>query len=136
MNKKLLVGLFITLLAPLLLFLVSRSNGDEPTVKPKEEAVLPTIVVQNQERPSQNNGYTLQSVSSHDSETDCWLLIDEKVYDVTSYLGKHPAGAKAILPYCGGDATTAFNTRGGSDEGHSSKAIDLLANYYVGNLVR
>jgi cytochrome b involved in lipid metabolism len=52
---------------------------------------------------------------------------------VTSYLGIHPGGAGAILPYCGKDATTAFATKDISRP-HSSAASNLLTNYYIGDL--
>ena len=34
--------------------------------------------------------YTLSQIAGHASSTNCWLIIDRKVFDVTSYLDKHP----------------------------------------------
>ena len=51
---------------------------------------------------------TLDEVKKHNKETDAWMVIDNKVYDVTKYMDKHPGGKEAILRYAGKDATKAF----------------------------
>lgn len=75
----------------------------------------------------------LPEISKHNTVRDCWLIISNKVYNVTSYLSVHPGGAGTISPYCGKEATQAFQTK---DIGrpHSSYANSLLANYYLGDL--
>lgn len=61
------------------------------------------------------------------------MIIDNKVYDVTDYLNFHPGGVGAMLPYCGAEATRAFDTK---DQGqpHSREASSLLNNYFVSDL--
>ncbi len=78
--------------------------------------------------------FTTAEIAEHNTETDCWLLIDEKVYDATDYIASHPGGT-AILQGCGTDATTIFETRPmGSGTPHSNNAEDLLKDYYIGSL--
>ncbi|MFX6980551.1 cytochrome b5-like heme/steroid binding domain-containing protein, partial [Acinetobacter baumannii] len=36
--------------------------------------------------------YSLQEIERHSSPSDVWLLIHEKVYDVTSWVPRHPGG--------------------------------------------
>ena len=75
--------------------------------------------------------YTMADVAKHNSSTDCWIVLNKtEVYNVTSFLSVHPAGAAPITPYCGADATTAFN-----NVGHSSSAVAMEATYLIGNLV-
>ena len=75
--------------------------------------------------------YTLADVAKHNSSTDCWIILNStEVYNVTSFLSVHPAGPSPITPYCGADATTAFN-----NVRHSSSAVAMEATYLVGNLV-
>jgi hypothetical protein len=69
----------------------------------------------------------------HNSSADCWLLINGKVYNVTNYLYYHPGGVGMITTYCGADATTAFETKGGRSA-HSGYAYSLLGNYLLGSL--
>jgi len=84
------------------------------------------------------NSYTLSEVAQHGKSDDCWLAIEGKVYDVTTFIdgGKHPGG-EAILEGCGKDATVLFNTRPmGSKTPHSDKARELIKNFEIGRLVQ
>jgi hypothetical protein len=75
--------------------------------------------------------YTLAQVATHNSSTDCWIILNKtEVYNVTAFLSLHPAGPGPITPYCGKDATAAFN-----GVNHSSGAVSEEATYLVGNLV-
>lgn len=73
-------------------------------------------------------------IAKHSSPSDCWIIISGKVYDVTAHLQNHPAGAGSITPYCGQDATTAYNTKGGRGAPHSSFADSTLGPILLGNL--
>jgi uncharacterized protein YjdB len=94
-------------------------------------ATLLLILMFSLSMAAQLPNYTLADVAKHNSSTDCWIILNKtEVYNVTSYLSMHPAGAGPITPYCGADATTAFN-----NVGHSSHAVSLEATYLIGNLV-
>eukprot|EP00298_Acanthocystis_sp_HF-20_P015104 c21029_g1_i1.p1 GENE.c21029_g1_i1~~c21029_g1_i1.p1 ORF type:complete len:652 (-),score=297.84 c21029_g1_i1:656-2566(-) len=53
--------------------------------------------------------YTLADVAKHNTEKDCWVVVNGEVLDVTKFLPDHPGGKKAILLYAGKDATEEFN---------------------------
>ena len=36
--------------------------------------------------------YTKEEVASHKTLADCWLIINNRIYDVTQFLPRHPAG--------------------------------------------
>ncbi|MBT4849462.1 hypothetical protein HON36_01280 [Candidatus Parcubacteria bacterium] len=80
--------------------------------------------------------FSMIEIAKHNSAKDCWLLIDSKVYDVTTYIAgaKHPGGA-AILEGCGkANGTELFDTRPmGSGTPHSDKARSFLPNFYIGD---
>jgi len=54
-------------------------------------------------------GITMEEVGKHNSKTDCWVVVDGQVLDVTSFLSEHPGGELAILTFAGKDATEEFN---------------------------
>ena len=54
-------------------------------------------------------GYSLADVAKHNTKSDCWVVVDGQVLDVTSFLSEHPGGELAILTFAGKDATEEFN---------------------------
>ena len=74
--------------------------------------------------------FTLADVLTHASSASCWSAISGKVYDLTSWIGKHPGGDKAILAICGKDGTELFDGKHGMDP----KAKAVLPNFILGNL--
>jgi len=57
----------------------------------------------------------LTMVASHSWATSCFTVISGGIYDLTSRIGKHPGGDKAILASCGKDATGKFDGQHGMD---------------------
>jgi alkylation response protein AidB-like acyl-CoA dehydrogenase/predicted heme/steroid binding protein len=51
---------------------------------------------------------TMEDVSKHNSEADCWVVVDGVVYDVTKFLKAHPGGKSILLAYAGKDITNEF----------------------------
>ena len=45
--------------------------------------------------------FTREEIEKHDNENDCWLVVDNKVYDATSVLAWHPGGKAALLGHAG-----------------------------------
>ncbi|KAF9786874.1 FMN-dependent dehydrogenase-domain-containing protein [Thelephora terrestris] len=52
--------------------------------------------------------WSLNEIAKHNAASDCWVIIDNKVYDVTEFLSLHPGGEQIILKYAGRDATAAY----------------------------
>ena len=50
----------------------------------------------------------LMSSRQHNSEEDCWIAINNKVYDLTDFAEEHPAGPESIIELAGQDGTEAF----------------------------
>ena len=82
--------------------------------------------------PIANTSVTLTSaeVAKHSVFGDCWMIISDKVYDMSDFTN-HPGGT-AYVPYCGTDATVGFETKGGRGA-HSVNAHAMLDNYYIGD---
>ncbi|KAI0537499.1 FMN-dependent dehydrogenase-domain-containing protein [Xylaria digitata] len=56
----------------------------------------------------QRKELSAQEIASHRSTSSCWIVVDGKVYNVTSYLNEHPGGAAVLLKVAGTDATAEF----------------------------
>ncbi|GCC27679.1 cytochrome b5 type B isoform X1 [Chiloscyllium punctatum] len=75
------------------------------------------------------NYITMEEVKTHNSSKSTWLVIHDKVYDVTKFLEEHPGGEEVLFEQAGGDATESFE-----DVGHSSDAREMLKQYFIGEL--
>merc|ERR1719262_1139809 len=54
-------------------------------------------------------GYSLDDVAKHATKTDCWVVVNGQVLNVTNFLKDHPGGELAILTFAGKDASEEFN---------------------------
>jgi cytochrome b involved in lipid metabolism len=74
--------------------------------------------------------YTLAEVEMHKTVNSCWATISGKVYDLTTWIPKHPGGPDKILAICGKDGTEPFM----SQHGKNSQIVAGLQTFYIGNL--
>ena len=51
---------------------------------------------------------SLEEVEQHNTEEDCWMIVEHNVYDITEYAQDHPGG-DVIYSEMGTDATEAFS---------------------------
>ncbi|KAI0698518.1 cytochrome b5 [Cerioporus squamosus] len=71
---------------------------------------------------------TYAELKEHRTKDSLYLLLHEKVYDVTKFIDEHPGGDEVILAEAARDATEAFE-----DVGHSDEARALLKDMLVGD---
>ena len=75
----------------------------------------------------------VQKHSRYDAQTDSsksyWIVIHDKVYDVTKWLDDHPGGEDVLMENSGTDASEPWE-----DIGHSSEAREKMKQYQIGEL--
>lgn len=80
---------------------------------------------------SQRAGYTLEEVAQHCTEKSLWVIINRKVYDMTTFYKRHPGGQMVLLQMGGRDATAA------SAAAHKNALpANLMWEFCIGSLVR
>ena len=47
-------------------------------------------------------------ISKHNSDGDCWIVVDNQVWDITGFAPDHPGGPGIIYKHAGRDATAAY----------------------------
>lgn len=73
--------------------------------------------------------YTRQQVSAHNTLSDCWIIIDDTIFQLPSELiQKHPGSSLVILNKAGKDATYVFK----SNLSHLKNAVNILEKYIIG----
>lgn len=73
---------------------------------------------------------SISEVATHNSATDCWTIVDGVVYDVTSFVSRHPAGSSAIKEMCGVDASEDFL----DEHANQSEPLSWLDRLRIGTL--
>merc|ERR1711863_258432 len=77
--------------------------------------------------------FSLEEVEKHKQSSgddkSIWMVIHDKVYDVSKFLDEHPGGEEILIEHAGQDATEPFE-----DVGHSTDARDMMKDYLVGEL--
>lgn len=68
------------------------------------------------------SGITAAEVALHNTADDCWSVVNGNVYDLTSYISRHPGGPAVLKGICGKDGTNAFT---GQHQGQSRPQADL-----------
>lgn len=70
--------------------------------------------------------YTAADVAKHNTLADLWVIIDDKVYNLTPYVVPHPGGNE-IGRHAGGDASEGFHGLQ-----HPEHVQDTVKKYVVG----
>lgn len=113
--------------------LVTRENNTASNQNAVQSDTTTEIV--QEDLPKDQTAYTLEQVAEHASKEDCWIIISDKVYDVTEFIAKHPGGAEVLANQCGKESTQAFQTQGGEGS-HSGDARGMLAGLQVGIITK
>jgi len=83
--------------------------------------------------PAESTGRVIspEELAKHARPDDCWMAIGGGVYDITKYLPEHPSRPEIIEPWCGKEATRAYETKTKGRK-HSEAADKLLPAYRIG----
>lgn len=73
--------------------------------------------------------YTWEEIAKHDKDDDCWVVLYDKVLDVSKFLDEHPGGLDPIKDMSGQDITSSYESIG-----HSSTATVRSKTFIVGRL--
>ncbi len=133
MKKVTFIGLAIIILI-IIVSLIINVNLDNPANK---ENNLQVSEITSQEMPEStvqaSSGISSSELSTHNKEGDCWVAYSGKVYDITSYLNKHPGGKSTILSTCG--TSSKFENLFTGKHGTSKVSVLEQQAIYKGELV-
>lgn len=123
--------LFISIFV-VLAFVLPAKDPQVPTTQPAikkvnttKNTITTTTTTNNQTSPN----LTVVEIAKHNTSSDCYLIVKNKVYSVSSYVSKHPGGRGKIINNCGKEVSGVFASI------HSNFAWNLLNDFYIGDLV-
>lgn len=106
------------------------NNTPKPTTPPKQTVPQTTTTAPNPTTVSTPTTFTLAVVATHNTKSDCWSVVNGNVYNLTSWIGRHPGGQQEIMAMCGKDASAAFSGKHGGEQ----KPEAMLASFKIGTL--
>lgn len=77
--------------------------------------------------------FSLDEISKHNNINDCWVLFENKVYDITNYIPQHDKYLD-IQSWCGNDISSDFKTKDDRGRDHKVSSYSLLENYLIGEI--
>jgi cytochrome b involved in lipid metabolism len=121
-NPVLKVLIPIIAIASIVLTVLVGHSGAEASWKNRIAETQPTALEPTSPAPTSPASPTgtmklsASEIATHNSKSDCWSIVRGNVYNLTSYVQKHPGGASVIANICGKDGSSAFinqhNTQG------------------------
>lgn len=106
---------------------VAAKAGDDEFDKPAK--VVPKAAADRLRAPGTGGRQIpMSEVALHNTEHDCWIVIDGKVFDTSKFNPLHPGGGSSIFINAGQETTEEFEAI------HSLKAWGQLADWYIGDV--
>ena len=79
------------------------------------------------------DSYSEETVSEHNTPADCYVIYENKVYNITKYLRNHDRYL-ITNSWVETDITQDFQTKNGQNRDHKPGSYSLLENYYIGDI--
>jgi cytochrome b involved in lipid metabolism len=67
-------------------------------------------------------------IRTHNSKSDCWSIVNGNVYNLTSYVSRHPGGQSVIANICGKDGSSAFTNQ----HNNQGRPNNVLSGFLLG----
>lgn len=81
---------------------------------------------------SEQGTYTAAQVATHNTASDCWVIVAGKAVNVTAFTSIHPGGADKITRVCGTDITDRYN----KEREHAQAIADaVLTRLTIGSVI-
>ena len=113
-----------------LTFLVGHSGAEATWKNRITQAQLPTLEesAPSASAPAGMINLSTSEIKKHNTKSDCWSIVNGKVYNLTSYVQKHPGGTAVISNICGKDGTSSFTNQHNTQ----NKPNSVLSGFLLG----
>mmetsp|Transcript_16466 Transcript_16466/g.35666 ORF Transcript_16466/g.35666 Transcript_16466/m.35666 type:complete len:186 (-) Transcript_16466:118-675(-) len=87
-----------------------RQSSAAYTSRPGEGMNLQAWFLEGVSKEADAQGITPAQVALHNTAEDCWIILRNKVYDISKFLKFHPGGSRILVDVAGTDCTELFDS--------------------------
>jgi cytochrome b involved in lipid metabolism len=101
-------------------------EGDTSEMSKKQQPtnVIPSVTFVT---PNAMPSFSQEEITEHASSTDCWVTIQDHVYDATSFIKEYPTESAILMNDCGKDAKISV-------DGFNEDSRTVFLKNEIGNL--
>lgn len=134
MNKRILLTGLVIIFAISFVALLRLSQNNEVAITLKNQTtpqntLPPSALATATSTPSSTPSASV-TFAHHNTTQDCWILYQNKIYDITSFLPRHPGGVQKIAQFCG---TTGFEQAFTQKHGTSKVSALMKVGVFIGD---
>ena len=130
-KRVLKVVIPITAISSFVLTILVGHSGAQATWKDRIDQTQATALEETGPKPINPAGtinLSNSEIKTHNLKSDCWSIVNGNVYNLTTYVQRHPGGASVIANICGKDGSKAFLNQHNT----KSKPNNVLSSFLLG----
>ena len=130
-KRVLKVVIPITAISSFVLTILVGHSGAQATWKDRIDQTQATALEETGPKPINPAGtinLSNSEIKTHNLKSDCWSIVNGNVYNLTTYVQRHPGGASVIANICGKDGSKAFLNQ----HNNKSKPNNVLSSFLLG----
>ena len=130
-KRVLKVVIPITAISSFVLTILVGHSGAQATWKDRIDQTQATALEETGPKPINPAGtinLSNSEIKTHNLKSDCWSIVNGNVYNLTTYVQRHPGGASVIANICGKDGSKAFV----NEHNTKSKPNNVLSSFLLG----
>ena len=132
LGKRLLKAVIpITAISSFVLTILVGHSGAQATWQDRIDQTQATALAETGPKPINPAGtinLSNSEIKTHNLKSDCWSIVNGNVYNLTTYVQRHPGGASVIANICGKDGSKAFV----NEHNTKSKPNNVLSSFLLG----
>ena len=121
----------ITAISSFVLTILVGHSGAQATWQDRIDQTQATALAETGPKPINPAGtinLSNSEIKTHNLKSDCWSIVNGNVYNLTTYVQRHPGGASVIANICGKDGSKAFLNQHNT----KSKPNNVLSSFLLG----
>lgn len=108
-------------------FIITACNNNKGEIKQSQQTSNTVTPISSNANNPEQPIISIQQLSTHNKESDCWISYQGKVYDITAFIPNHKEYTTILVPLCGksSEFEQAFTNK------HGTSKVEVLTSQGV-----